>query len=61
MEGTRFAMAFTIYLMAVLAFATHRVAGADAIAPSPQMENAGEALCASAGVVALVSLVAWFL
>lgn len=63
MEGGRLAMAFTIYLVVVLALATSNVAaaGEDAggIAPSPQMENAGVALCTSAGVAALVSLVAW--
>lgn len=65
MEGSRLAMAFTIYLMVVLAFATYNVAAASedvgGIAPSPQMENAGVALCTSAGVAALVSLVAWLL
>ena len=63
MEGGRLAMAFAIYLIVVLTFATNNVAaaGEDAggIAPSPQMENAGMALSTSAGVAALVSLVAW--
>ena len=63
MEGGRLAMAFAIYLIVVLTFATNNAAAAGedvgGIAPSPQMENAGMALSTSAGVAALVSLVAW--
>lgn len=55
-------MAFTLFIVAFMAFAASGdVATLDdvgAVAPSPAMESAGVALCAPAIVAAMVSLIA---
>ncbi|KAA8514948.1 hypothetical protein F0562_018265 [Nyssa sinensis] len=58
MESCRLAMAFTIYMMALMAFDTFRATAAledvGGIAPSPAMDSAGVALSAPAIVAAMI-------
>lgn len=62
MESCKLAVAFTIYLVVVLAFstfgATVGVEDVGAIPPAP-MQSAAEALSVPAALAATVSLIAW--
>ena len=63
MERSRLAVALTIYIVVLLAFATFRGAAAaedaGAIPPAP-MQSAAEVAGAPVAVAAIVSVLAWF-